>query len=215
MRPLLWFCLAGAAFAQGTTPKEKPEDYPVHAQTKSAALGAEFMVHSFSAGEQSYFIKGFLVVEVALYPPKGQVADTHSGNFMLRVNGRKQELLPQPPAVVAAALAHPGWNRQSGVAADAGAGPATVSVGRPRPSEIPGVPMPGQRPSPSQVPRDDPSGLPARERAKPETVALATALPEDSRPGPISGFLYFAWPGKTASIKSLELRYENAILKLR
>jgi len=215
MRPLLLVLLTGAAFAQGTTPKEKPEDYPVHAQTRSATLGGEFMVHSFSAGEQSYFVKGFLVVEVALYPPKGRMVDTHSGNFILRINGHKQEVLPQPPSVVAAAVAHPEWNSQSRVEGDAGIGPTSVSVGRPRPAEVPGMPIPGQPSAPPQAPRDNPSGLPPRERVKPQQVVLDTALPEGEHRGPVSGFLYFAWAGKASSIKSLELRYEDAVLKLR
>lgn len=178
MRPLLLLCLTGAAFAQGTTPRQKPEDYPVHAQTRSATLGAEFMVHSFSAGEQSYFVRGFLVVEVALYPPKGHMVDTHSGNFVLRINGHRQESLPQPPSVVAAAVAHPEWNSRRRVEADAGVGPASVGIGHPRPTQIPGVPMPGQPPPPPQVPQDNPSGLPPRDRVKPEQVVLDTALPE-------------------------------------
>jgi hypothetical protein len=33
--------------------------------------------------------------------------------------------------------------------------------------------------------------------------------------GAVSGFLYFAYQGKTSSIKSLELMYEAAVLKLR
>ena len=53
MRPILWLCCAGLAFAQGgTVPKQKPEDYDAHAQARDAAVGAEFMVHSFSRGEQ-------------------------------------------------------------------------------------------------------------------------------------------------------------------
>ena len=216
MRPLLWLCLVGAAFAQGTVPKERPDDYPVHAQARSASLGAEFMVHSFSGGEQTYIVKGFLVVEVALYPPKGQMVDSHSGNFVLRINGRKQELLPQPPSVVAASVAHPEWSGDPNhVQADAGIGGATVGVGRPRPVQIPGMPIPGQ-PSPTpQAPQNNPSGLPPRERLTPQQLVLDTALPQGEHRGPLSGFLYFSYAGKASAIKSLELRYEDAILKLR
>jgi len=215
MRPVLLLCLAGAAFAQGTTPKEKPEDYPTHAQARSAALGAEFMVHSFSGGEQTYIAKGFLVVEVALYPPKGQTLDVHSGNFVLRMNGKRQELLPQAPSLVAASVAHPEWNGQRRVEADAGAGPATIGVGHPRPTQIPGMPTPGQPSSPPQVPQDNPSGMPPRQRVTPDQLVRDTALPQGQHRYPVSGFLYFPYPGKTASIKSLELRYEDATLKLR
>lgn len=213
---LLCLSLLGAVFAQGTPPKEKPEDYPVHAQARSAGLGAEFMVHSFSSGEQTYLVRHYLVVEVALFPPKGQVVDVHSGNFMIRINGKKQELLPQPPSLVASAVAHPDWEDSPRVQADAGAGPAGVSLGRPRQVQIPGMPIPGQQgPQPTQVPRDNPSGLPPRDPVKPELIVLETALPQGEHRGPVSGFLYFAYSRKTSSIRSLELRYEDAVLKLR
>lgn len=205
MRPLLLFFLSWAVHAQGTVPKGTPEEYPVHAQAKSAALGAEFMIHTFSAGGQAYFIKGYLVVEVALYPPKGRTVDVHTGNFVLRINGRKQEILPQPASVAAAAVAHPEWSNQPHVEADGAAGPATVTLGRPRPTQIPGMPVPGQ-PAPQQTQRD---------RVRPEQVLLDTALPQGEHRSPASGFLYFAWTGKTSSIKTLELRYEDAVLKLR
>jgi hypothetical protein len=215
MRPLLLLCVAGAAFAQGTTPKEKPEDYPVHAQARSASLGAEFTIHSFSGGEQTYIARGFLVVEVALYPPKGQTVDVHSGNFVLRINGKKLEILPQSPSYVAASLAHPEWNDSRRLEGDAAAGPATVSVGRPAPVQVPGMPIPGQPVPPPQAPRDNPSGMPPREHVKPGQLLLDTALPQGEHHSPVSGFLYFSYTGRTSGIKSLELRYEDAVLKLR
>lgn len=188
----------------------------MYAQARSAALGAEFMVHSCSEGEQTYIVKGFLVVEVALYPPKGRMVDVHSGNFVLRINGRKQELLPQSPALVAASVAHPEWSSNPHhVQADAGEGPATVGVGRPRPVQIPGMPIPGQASAPPEAPQDHPSGLPPRERMKPDQLVRDTALSQGEHRGPLSGFLYFAYAGKTSAIKSLELRYEDAVLKLR
>jgi hypothetical protein len=215
MRPVLLFLFVGLAYAQGTAPRAKSEDYPVHAQARSADVGAEFMVHSFSGGERTYLLKGFLVVEVALYPPEGRTVDVHSGNFMMRVNGRKQELLPQPPSIVVTALAHPEWDGPSRVEAGTGMGDARVTLGQPRPAQIPGIPMPRQVPQPTRVPKDDPSGLPPSERVKPEKLVLDTALPQGEARRPVSGFLYFAYSGKASSIKSLELRYEDAILKLR
>jgi hypothetical protein len=206
MRPLLLLPLTWAVFAQGTAPKANPEAYPVHAQARSAALGADFTVHTFSSGEQAYFVKGFLIVEVALFPASPKTIDVHSGNFVLRVNGRKQEFLPQPPSLVAAAVAHPEWSNHRRVQADASAGNARVSLGAPRPSRIPGMPIPGQPPQSSEGPGS---------RVKPDQVVLDTALPQGEHRGPVSGFLYFTYDGKTSGIKSLELRYEDAVLKLR
>ncbi len=172
------------------------------------------MIHSFSGGEQTYIVKGFLVVEVALFPPKGENIDVHSGNFVVRMNGRKQEFLPQSPSVVAATVAHPEWDDARHLETDGEAGPVAVGLGRPQPVQIPGVPVPGQ-PRPLPHPQDNPGGLPPREQVKPEQLLLNTALPQGEHRGPVSGFLYFAYNGKASSIKSLELRYEDAVLKLR
>ncbi len=212
MRPLLLLGFAGAVFAQGTVPKHAPEDYPVHGQARSAAVAADFTVHSFSAGEQTYIVKNFLVVEVALYPGKTRNIDVHSGNFVLRVNGRKQELLPQPPSVVAASLSHPEWASERQLEAAGQAGPVGVGMGQPR-VQIPGMPAPGQQaPVP---PPDNASGLPQRERANPAQLLLDTALPQGEHHGPVSGFLYFSYTGRISAIKSLELRYEDVTLQLR
>ena len=179
MRPLLLLSLAGAVFAQGTTPREKPEDYPAHAQARSAVLGAEFRGRTYASGEQTYTARGFLVVEVALYPPPGQHVDVHSGNFVMYVNGRKQELLPQAPSVVSTSVAHPEW--------------ATSATVRPR-TIVPQTPtQPGT----------------------PQQAVLATALPQGERGTPVSGYLFFSYTGRVPAIRSLELRYEDAILRLR
>src|ERR1035437_9956469 len=106
MRYCLLFCCAALAFGQGTDTKKKAEDYEVHAQAKSAAIGAEYMVHSFSRGEQSFIAQDYLVVEVALFPPKDTNITARNG---LRINGKKQGLLPQAPQMVSAAMQHPEW----------------------------------------------------------------------------------------------------------
>ena len=72
IRFALLICFAAMAFAQGTEPKPKAEDYDVHGQSKNVSLGAEFMVHSFSGQGQTFIAGDYLVVEVALYPPKGE-----------------------------------------------------------------------------------------------------------------------------------------------
>src|SRR5450755_1453759 len=104
MRYWMLLCLPGLVLGQGTEPKRKPDDYDVHAQARGAVVGAEFMVHSFSRGEQSYVAQDYLVVEVALFPPKGETLAVQNGNFQLSINGRKQLLQPQPVTMVAADL---------------------------------------------------------------------------------------------------------------
>ena len=210
--------LASIAFAQGTDPKPKPDDYPVQAQVQilgnPVALGAEFMVHSFSRGEEAYIAPDFLVVEVALYPPKGVTIPVSPSQFTLRVNGKKP-LAAQPPGLVASSLSHPEWQSRPRFEAGGGMGGIGVGTGQPRPVDFPGqTPQPGSRlPSP---PKDDPSGgLAQRERVSPQQLVADTALPQGEIHAPLSGFLYFNYKGKISSIKSLELLYEDTVIRLR
>src|SRR3954449_10785368 len=103
VRYLVYLAAAAAAFAQGTTPKPSSEDYPVHAKSGANELAAEYMVHSFSAGEQMFIAENYLVVEVAFYPPKGGSVGVETGRFGLHDNG-KTPLAPESPAMVAASL---------------------------------------------------------------------------------------------------------------
>ena len=59
-------------YSEGTQTKTSAGEYPVHATSGSLAIGAEYMVHSFGSGEQMYLAENYLVVEVALFPPKGR-----------------------------------------------------------------------------------------------------------------------------------------------
>jgi hypothetical protein len=213
--PLL-FCCASLALAQGgSEPKPKAEDYDVHALSKDIAIGAEFMIHSFSGQGQTYIAKDFLVVEVALYPPKGQSVTVNEGAFALRINGKKQVLAPATPSMAASSLQHPEWQQGPRLEGGGGMGNTGVILGRPVPTQVPG----GQPPPQSRVPRvpapDNPSGVEPERRVTAPELLLQTALPEGPHRGPVSGFLYFPYKGKTTSIKSLELLYEDAVLKLR
>jgi hypothetical protein len=213
----LYFLYAAAlAFAQGTTAKPTPGEYPVHGNAGSIAVGAEFMVHSFSQGEQTFIAQDYLVVEVALFPPKGESVDVEPGKFSLRINGQKIALMPQAPAMVAASLNHREWQQRPGATADIGMGGVGVGLGHPRQtSPFPGTPPESRLPRPPHAPDADlPSGV-EKEQVKPEELVVQTALPEGVHRGAVSGFLYFAYKGKTSSIKSLELQYEGAVLKLR
>lgn len=213
--------LVTTAVVAQTDPKPKPEDYPAEGRAqvlgKPVRIGAEFMVHSFSRGEESYIAPEFLVVEVALFPQAGSPLQVNLSQFMLRINGKKRPLMAQPPQLVASSLTHPEWRDRPRVEADAGVGGMGVGLGRPRPVDIPGMPpQPGTRlPNPPPVPKDNPSGMEPRPHVKPEELVVQTALPELSTDHAVSGFLYFAYKGKTGTIQSLELLYEDAVIKLR
>ena len=203
--------------AQGTTPKPSAADYPAHGEADGVAIGAEYMVHSFGSGEQMYLARNYLVVEVALYPPKDTTFTADRSRFELHVNGKKTGIAPQAPQAVAANLSHPEWqSEQPGVSAAGGGGGIGVGTGNPtRGTPFPGAPQ--QRlPAPPRAPDADSSGgLDRKTPVRAEEVLLQTALPVEPHRGPVSGFLFFPYSGKTGSIKSLELFYEGAVLKVR
>src|ERR1035437_7806551 len=99
MRYLLFLAAALAAQAQGTsglgtysegTPaKASAAEYPVQAKSGNLAIGAEYMVHSFGSGEQMYLAENYLVVEVALFPPKGEGITADASKFALRSEERR------------------------------------------------------------------------------------------------------------------------------
>ncbi len=173
------------------------------------------MIHSFSGQGQTYIAKEFLVVEVALYPPKGRSVTVNEGAFALRINGKKQALVAAAPTLVASSLQHPDWQQTRGPQVEAGGGLGNTGVilGRPAPSQIPGQPVPSSRVP--RMPAPDNGGIEPERRVTATELVVQTALEEGLHHGPASGFLYFPYSGKISSIKSLELVYEDAVLKLR
>ncbi len=218
MRYVLLLCCSCLVFGQGTDPKPKADDYDVHAQVKNLAVGAEFMVHSYSRGEQMFIAPDYLVVEVALYPPKGETFEIHNAEFTLRINGKKQVLQPEAPGMVVQEMKHPEWSLASPTGqVGAGSGNTGVTMGGPRanPNPFPGSQPPGTGLPPRvEIPRDNPSGI-TKEPVKPDELLMQTALVEGPRHTPTSGFLYFPYKGKTNAIKTLELVYQDVDLKLR
>jgi hypothetical protein len=177
------------------------------------------MVHSFTRGDQVFLAKDYLVVEVALYPRKGADLEVRNADFSLRINGRKAVLMPEAVSIVAASLQHPEWElpRTPNAEVDAGAGNAGVVIGGPprNAHPFPGSTEPGtELPPRIEVPKDNPSGI-EQPRVKADVLAVETSLVEGPHHAAISGFLYFAYRGKPASIKTLELLYQDAVLKLK
>jgi len=210
---LLW---SAALFAQGTVPKPKPEDYDVHATSGNLTIGAEFMVHSFSGEGQMYLVEDFLVVEVALYPPKNTELAALPSDFALRINGKKPLLLPASPQFAASTLAHPEWSGRPNLEGGVGMGDTGVIFGRPTRTQVPGGQDPDTTRLPPRAPApDDRSGLGKPQVIPAPELLVRTALPTDPQRGPVSGFLYFQWRGKVKSIKTLDLLYKDTPLKLR
>jgi hypothetical protein len=194
----LLFCILAPG---GTEPKAKPEEYPVHGRTGGGvAIGADYTVQSISTPRGSFIAKDYLVVEIAVFPPRSG-AMIRASDFSLRVNGAKQELLTQTPGMVAASLKYEDWTGRRGIQAQAG----PVILG-PRPSgRFPGdnrSPVPGPRPAPQ-----DTAPEVEREQADPSDAVDGASLNEGPARQPRSGYIYFPYGGKLAKIKKVELIY--------
>jgi hypothetical protein len=205
-------------YSEGTKPKASAMEYPVHVTSGSLSIGADYMVHSFGSGEQMYLAENYLVVEVALFPPKGEGITAEAAKFTLRVNGKKTLLYAQSPQMVASNLNHRDWNQPRGATADLGVGGVGVGLGYPQSrNPVPGAPDERRRlPNPPRAPD---AGVPGagelKEVVRPEDLLIRTALPEDAHRGPVSGFLYFPYAGKASGLKSVELLFQDAVMRLK
>src|SRR3954453_14543523 len=145
MRSFLLICCAALACA-ATDPKSKVEDYEVHARVGSVAIGADYMVYSFSGEGQTFVLDDFLVVEVALFPPKGDTIAAASADFTLRIDG-KRVIAAAPPQMGVNSMQRRQWQQSRGVQATGGMGDKVVIVGGP----------PRQTPPYGQEPRRTPA----------------------------------------------------------
>jgi hypothetical protein len=171
-------------------------------------LGAEYLVHSFSAGRQTFVAPRYLVVEVAVLPAKGQAVELGAGQFLLRINGKPKDVLQsEAPAFVAASLKYPDWEGSRGLQTEVGLGP--VTIGRPPTvGRFPGDSREPQPRMPPGAPDQNPAGLEREENLTAPEAVVDAALPEGRATGPVSGHLYFPYRGKVKSLKSLELIFQ-------
>ena len=192
--------LVSCAWA-GTAPKPKPGDYPVQARVGDIDIAAAYLVHTLPAESTNFLVPDYLVVEIAIYPPKSQAVAASAGQFRLRVN-KKKEVLADTAEMVAMSLKYPHWEGHK-IEPQVGVGP--VILGREQPSErFPGDPRPniGQGPKPTKVGVDPPAQTAAE-------AAVALAFPDCPCQRAVSGYLYFRYDGRVKSIKSLELIWEQ------
>ena len=207
--PLLLLPLLPVSLAAqyGTKPRARAEVYPAHAKLQSLSLGAEYLVHSFSGGGETFIARDYLVVEVALFPAaKDGQQSINAGQFALRVNKHKQPLAPQAPEFVAASLKYPDWETHP--QAEASAGPVIFGAPQSTP-RFPGDPQAQPLPMP-RAPAQNPGGVDRQPPVTADELAVQAALPEGDHRGPVSGYLYFPYHGKIKHIHSLELEFSGA-----
>ena len=202
--PILFF--AHALLAQVVPARQKPADYPVHAQAAAAGIGAEFMVHVAVVEGKSYFVPDYFVVEVAVFPDKSGSIQLLNEHFALRINGKKQELKAQTPGFAAASLKYPDWTKRPSATASAGVGNGGIVIGRPRTQpRFPGDERPPRSTAPTQS-----AGIPDKEQLMTAAEAVvAAALNEVRIEKPAAGYLYFPYRGDGKKAGKIELIYRG------
>lgn len=197
--------VTGVVTAQGTTPKASERDYPVHASLDGLSIGAEYLVHSFSGGRETFVARDYLVVEVAIFPVKGANLLVDASQFTLRINDKKQLINAQMPEFVAASLTER-WDDNHSRAA-VGVGPVIFGAPSPAP-RFPGDPTA----PPSRVPpRPDanPTGTDSEPPVTAEQLVAQTAFPGGEHHKPVSGYLYFPYSRKVKTIRKMELSFNG------
>jgi len=208
--PISALCAALALGQSATADRHKAGDYPVSTSLLREDLGAEFLVHSVPATGGYYYAKGYLVVDVGVFPKPGVRVAVSSGQFILRVNGGNG-LTAQAPGAVAGALKYPDWNgRPTGL--DIGGSVGNVGISS-APPPVPRFPNDPRVPAP-------PGGRATSSDDDVDSRIEAVALPDVVTRQPLKGCLFFASDIKPKKIKSLELEWtgperEHAVLKLK
>jgi hypothetical protein len=205
----LTLALLPALLAQDAT-RSKVSDYPVHAKLSTMEIGVEYLLNSIPLDKGMYLAKDHLVLEVAIFPSTPAGVNVSTSQFTLRVNN-KTILYPDSPGAVASSLKYPDWQTRPTMTAEAGAGNGSVVLGAPPPVAR----FPGDRRAdkPLPLPRapepPNPTGQPKAVEQPIETQMAIAALPEGPTEMPVKGLLFFAFGGKTKSIRSLDLIYEG------
>jgi hypothetical protein len=164
---------------------------------------AEFCGHTVPHESTTYFAANHIVIEVEVLPDKATPIQLSAGDFRLRINNKKELLAPETPGMVAASMKYTDWNMPTGLQTQGQAGP--VILGRPR-----------REPRFPNDPQQDQSNRPASPSGKTDAEAVIdAALPEGQTLGPTKGLVYFRFPGKVKSLKSIEILWGERTLKLR
>ena len=91
--------------ADGTIPRIQASNYPSHTEIAGVEVGALLLKEPEIKKRFAAKISDeYLVVEVALYPRKGEKVEVNPENIVLRLSGTEVALRPENPGVVAAAL---------------------------------------------------------------------------------------------------------------
>jgi hypothetical protein len=208
MRLALLLSAVTLLHAQGTPPKTKPADYPVHIELGTVTLAAEYLVHTVPTLKGNLVASDYLVVEAAFFGPSFSRLKMSPDDFTLRINGKGEPLATELPGMVARSIQYPGARSHLEAAASVGIGDGTVSVGPSAPpSQFPGD---GNDRTPTG---QGPTIKTVEDEASIEVRVQNATLPEGENSLPRSGLLYFYFRGKIKNIHALELFYEGTMGK--
>jgi hypothetical protein len=232
-----------AADPSGLRARGNAADYPRHAAENLVSIGAEMLgaqeVKNTFATDLN---RGFLVVEVGVYPPDGKTWNLNPDDFSLRI-GADKVVRPSTPSTVASVLQRKAKDRS---AARGGSGPGDIMVypsatigyesvssgtidpatGRARrgggggwvTGGGVGVGMGGNNgPMPQGGPAPGASDV---DRSTMQTELWDKSLPEGEIKAPVAGYLYFPMPEEMkkkgpAAGKAFELIMQNPDTKIR
>jgi hypothetical protein len=191
------------AEAKGLPPRATAADYQAQAQAGTLTVAAEFKGHSVPTLQGALSTDDYVVVEIGLFGSPGARMMLSSGDFSLRINGKKTPLSAEPYGLVAGSLKDPEW--EPPVRAGSKSKTSVGGSGGGEQGEANAPPAPVQIPVPVQ-------------RAMAQRVQKAS-LPEGDRALPQAGLIFFLYRGKTQGIRSIELIYAGpagkATLKLQ
>jgi len=172
-------------------PRATPADYQVQSQAGTVTVGAEFKGHSLPTLQGTLSTEEYVVIETGLFGSPGARIKLSSGDFALRINGKKTPLPSQPYGLVVGSVKDPEWEPPAPAASK-----SKTSLGGGGKGEQSDANAP---PAPIQIP----IGV---LRAMAQRVQKAS-LPEGDRNLPVAGLIFFPYRGKTQSIRSIELIY--------
>jgi len=175
--------------AKGLPPRATPGEYQAQAQAGKLTLAAEFKGHSIPTLQGTLTTEDYVVVEAGLFGPADARATLSTGDFSLRINGRKVPLPSQPYGFVIGSVKDPEWVPPEKAASKSKTG---LSTGGEQGDS-------GTPPAPVKIP------VPVQ-RAMAQRVQRA-AFPEGDRALPQAGLLFFEYRGKAQGIRSVELIY--------
>ncbi len=183
----------GQIEARGLPPRASAAEFQAQVQAGTLTIAAEFTGHSVPTVQGPLTSDEYIVVEVGLYGAPDARIRVATGDFSLRVNGRKEPLPAQAFGWVLTSLKDPEWippeQAESKSKSKISGGGDSKDPNAPPPSP-PKIPVPVQRAMAQRVQR--------------------AALPEGDRPLPLAGLLFFQYRGKAEGIRTVELLYSGS-----